>query len=338
MTSESYYEPLTVSVTAEDAGKTVRTVLERRLGVSRRLLSKLKLTDEGITLNGVRVYTTARVKEGDIIRIRMARESSDDILPEPMPLSIVYEDADLLVVDKPAGLIVHPTHGHYTGTLAGGVVHHWQERGEIVRFRPVNRLDEHTSGLIAIAKNPYVHQQLSEQHRNGTIRKVYRAYVYGVPDPPAGTVDAPIGRTPGMPHVRTVLPEGYPSVTHYATEEIFGGGRAAMVRLRLETGRTHQIRVHMKHIGCPLIGDGMYGPEEGRKVPGWEEAAGRQALHAETLGLLHPVRRERMEWTSPLPPELAALESRLRQANDVPADAPADAPANAPADSPADSP
>ncbi|MGG4033775.1 RluA family pseudouridine synthase, partial [Paenibacillus cisolokensis] len=106
MTSESYYEPLTVSVTAEDAGKTVRTVLERRLGVSRRLLSKLKLTDEGITLNGVRVYTTARVKEGDIIRIRMARESSDDILPEPMPLSIVYEDADLLVVDKPAGLIV----------------------------------------------------------------------------------------------------------------------------------------------------------------------------------------------------------------------------------------
>lgn len=305
-----YYKALTVEVGADMAGKDVRTVLERKLGVSRSLLSRLKLTEYGITINGVRAYTTAKVAEGDQVAIRMEEEISEDILPQELPLSIVFEDDYLLVVNKPAGIIVHPTKGHYTNTLANGIVHHWQTQGERVRFRPVHRLDEDTSGLVVIAKNPYIHQQLSEQLQAGTIMKIYCAYVYGKPTPADGTVDAPIDRDPDDPHVRIVTPEGYPSVTHYKTVAVFDEGQASRVRLKLETGRTHQIRVHMKHIGCPLIGDGMYGLQSGR-VDEWETIAGRQALHAETLGLTHPMTKEWVEWTAALPPDLWALEQEL---------------------------
>ncbi|NIK66832.1 RluA family pseudouridine synthase [Paenibacillus sp. BK720] len=307
-----YYKALAVEVGADLAGKDVRTVLERKLGVSRSLLSRIKLTEYGITVNGARAYTTAKVTEGDWVAIRMEEEISEDILPQDLPLSIVFEDDYLLVVNKPAGIIVHPTKGHYTNTLANGIVHHWQVKGERVRFRPVHRLDEDTSGLVVIAKNPYIHQQLSEQLQAGTIVKIYCAFVYGLPSPADGTVDAPIDRDPEDPHVRIVTPEGYPSITHYKTVAVFGEGLASRVRLKLETGRTHQIRVHMKHIGCPLIGDGMYGLRAG-KVDEWETIAGRQALHAETLGLTHPMTKEWIEWTAALPPDLVQLELALRE-------------------------
>ncbi|WP_419872064.1 RluA family pseudouridine synthase [Candidatus Pristimantibacillus sp. PTI5] len=311
-----YYRALVAVVRDTEHGKTVRTVLERQLGVSRKLLSQVKLTEHGLTVNEVRAYTTAPVAAGDIIRVRMEREVSEDILPQPIPIQIVFEDEDLLIINKPAGMIVHPTHGHYTGTLANGVVHHWQEKGERVRFRPVHRLDEETSGLVAIAKTSYVHQQLSEQMQANGFLKLYRAYVYGSPVPDKGTVDAPIDRNPDQPHIRIVTPEGYPSITHYETLSSFGSSygkpAAAAVRLKLETGRTHQIRVHMKHIGCPLIGDKMYGPEEGSDED-WENTAGRQALHAEILGFTHPLTKQWMEWQASLPPELELLEQKLSE-------------------------
>lgn len=309
-----YYRPLVAVVSEAEHGKSVRTVLERQLGISRKLLSQVKLTEHGLTVNESRAYTTAPVAAGDIIRVRMEREVSGDILPQPIPIQIVFEDEDLLIINKPAGMIVHPTHGHYTGTLANGVVYHWQKKGERVRFRPVHRLDEETSGLVAVAKTSYVHQQLSEQMQANGFLKLYRAYVYGCPDPAKGTVDAPIDRNPNEPHIRIVTPEGYPSVTHYETVKSFGSSvnktAAAAVRLKLETGRTHQIRVHMKHIGCPLIGDKMYGPEQGA-VEAWEAAAGRQALHAEILGFTHPITKQWMEWQAALPPELDLLERTL---------------------------
>ncbi|WP_445670197.1 RluA family pseudouridine synthase [Paenibacillus sp. PL2-23] len=313
--NEQYYAPLVVKVAAEDAGKEVRKVLERRLGVSRKLLSQVKLTEHGLTVNEQRVYTNAKVAAGDIIRLRMEREQSDDILPQPIPLDIVYEDEYLLIVNKPAGMIVHPTHGHYTGTLANGVVRHWLDKGEKVRFRPIHRLDEETSGLVAIAKTGYVHQQLSEQLQAGEMTKLYRAYVYGVPPEQSGVVDEPIDRDKEQPHLRVVTPEGYPSLTRYEVMRSYKGDSglaASSVRLKLETGRTHQIRVHMKHVGCPLIGDKLYGPGE-NGVAEWESAVGRQALHAETLGLTHPMLRVRMEWTAALPAELAHLEQLLSQ-------------------------
>jgi len=327
-----YYKPLVVHVDEQDAGMQVRNVLQRKLGVSRKLLSQVKQTEHGLTVNDCRVYTTHLVEPGDVIRVRMAKEISEDILPEPIPIQIVFEDDNLLIVSKPAGMIVHPTHGHYTGTMANGIVHYWKEKGEKVRFRPVHRLDEDTSGLVAIAKTSFVHQQLSEQMQAGTVLKLYRAYVYGKPQPRNGIVNEPIDRNPEEPHIRIVTPDGYPSVTHYETieaydaggmgiaERILADGRqrqaASSVRLKLETGRTHQIRVHMQHIGCPLIGDKMYGLAEGA-VPEWEEAVGRQALHAETLGLTHPVTRQWMVWHAPLPPELEALERAVKQQEEI---------------------
>lgn len=320
---ERYYAPLVVVVDAQDAGKQVRTVLERRLGVSRNLLSQVKQTEHGLTLNEERVYTSAKVSEGDVLRLRMEREESDDILPEPIPFEIVYEDDSLLIANKPAGMVVHPTHGHYTGTLANAVVRHWKERGERVRFRPIHRLDEETSGLVAIAKTGYVHQQVSEQLQAGEVDKRYRAYVYGKPEPAIGTVDEPIDRDAEQPHLRVVRADGYPSVTHYETAETFGGWQAdsavqgaaewtaSAVKLKLETGRTHQIRVHMRHIGCPLIGDKLYGLGGGG-LEQWEAVAGRHALHAETLSFVHPLTGARMTWHAPLPPELARLEETLR--------------------------
>ncbi|MFD0961384.1 RluA family pseudouridine synthase [Paenibacillus chungangensis] len=315
--SELYYKPLTVYATSDDEGKQVRTLLQRRLGVSRKLLSQVKLTEHGLTLNGRRVYTTAIVSAGDVVQLRMLREESDDILPEDIPIRIVYEDEYLLIVNKPAGLIVHPTHGHYTGTLANGVVRHWQTAGEKVRFRPIHRLDEETSGLVAIAKTSYVHQQLSEQLQAGTVDKQYLAFVHSIPEPSSGTVQGPIDRDPDRPHYRIVTPDGYPSVTHYETVRTYrwgerSGDAASLVRLKLETGRTHQIRVHMRHIGCPLIGDKMYSIEK-LTVQLLEEAAGRQALHAERLGLTHPMTKQRMEWQAPLPDEFITLERILSE-------------------------
>jgi 23S rRNA pseudouridine1911/1915/1917 synthase len=311
MSESDYYNPLSVTATEREDGMQVRTILERKLGVSRKLLSKLKLTELGLTVNGMRVYTSDRVHTGDVVTIRMEKEYSDDILPEPLPIDVVFEDDDLLIVNKPAGIIVHPTHGHYTGTLANGVVQYWAERGEIVRFRPIHRLDEHTSGLVVIAKTPYVHQQLSEQLQADEIEKRYLAFVHNRPEPYAGTVNEPIDRDPERPHLRIVTPDGYASVTHYETAAVYGDGQAACVRLKLETGRTHQIRVHMKHIGCPLIGDDMYGPDEG---PGEaDEVAGRQALHAESIAFTHPITRERMKWTALLPDDLRRLELYLQE-------------------------
>ncbi|XEC93452.1 RluA family pseudouridine synthase [Paenibacillus tarimensis] len=318
MTEDNYYPPLELIIVPEDDGKMVRTVLERRLGVSRKLMSRLKLTEEGIMLNGKRVYTTERVEAGDRLTLRMEQETSDDILPEPMPLDIVFEDEALLIVNKPAGIIVHPTHGHYTGTLAGGVVHYWREKGEKFRFRPIHRLDQDTSGLVAIAKNPYVHQQLSEQMQRGEVEKAYCAFVYGAPEPQAGTVNEPIDRDPEMPHVRIVTASGYPSVTHYETARTYGNREAALVRLSLETGRTHQIRVHMLHIGCPLIGDKMYRSKEGAPMPQWaaeaEETVSRQALHALRLAFVHPYSKRRVEYIAPLPEDLIRLEHLLEYA------------------------
>lgn len=314
MSGRTYYEPIEWIVSEADGGMTLRTLLAKRLGVSRKLMSKLKLTDEGITVNGKRVYTSHKVEAGDRIALRMEAERSDDILPQEMPLSILYEDAHLLVLNKPAGIIVHPTHGHYVNTLANGVVYHWEQAGASFRFRPVHRLDQDTSGVIVVAKNGYIHQQVSEQMQRGEVDKAYVAFVIGHPLPPAGTVNAPIDRNPASPHFRIVTPSGYPSVTHYETLRQYGGGQAAKVRLVLETGRTHQIRVHMQHIGCPLVADAMYRGEAAAQPP-WlaaaEAAAGRQALHAVELSLTHPMTGERMKFQAPLPDDLMQLEQLL---------------------------
>ncbi|MEO3943850.1 RluA family pseudouridine synthase [Gorillibacterium sp. CAU 1737] len=322
---QSYYEPLVYLVPESDAGMKLGNVLKNRMGISRTLMTRMKQTEQGITVNGARTYTDAVVQAGDRVEARMRKEESEDILPEPMELAILHEDDHLLILNKPPGAIVHPTHGHYTGTLANGVVWHWQQNGELVRFRPVHRLDQETSGVLAIAKNPFVHQHISEQMQRGTVDKEYRAIVRGRLEAAEGTVDAPIARDADNPRVRIVTPEGDRAVTHFRTEEAHEEG--TVVQIRLETGRTHQIRVHMRHLGHPLYGDKMYGvggEAETGIIPGREEALlepsfdeeregiARQALHAEKLAFVHPGTGERMTFTAPLPLDMQHLIERLR--------------------------
>ncbi|WP_018753070.1 RluA family pseudouridine synthase [Paenibacillus sanguinis] len=316
-----YYEPITYLVTEAEQGWTVKSVLQRRLGVSRKLMSRIKLTERGVELNGERVFISVMVKAGDMVSISLEKESSNDILPEPIPFDIIYEDAALLVVNKASGIIVHPTHGHYTGTLANGVVHYWQEKGEQFRFRPVHRLDQETSGLLAIAKNAYVHQHISEQMIAGKVLKKYTALVHGCPSPGEGTLEGPIDRDPAEPHRRIVTPSGYPALTFYKVVQCYGQG--ARVELRLGTGRTHQIRVHMAEFGHPLIGDKFYGlPQKPALEHGdisalptnqdWNEAIGRHALHASELGFRHPLTGEDLVFQVELPDDMHRLQELMR--------------------------
>ncbi|WP_433752191.1 RluA family pseudouridine synthase [Paenibacillus amylolyticus] len=314
-----YYSPIVYTVTEQEDGWLLKTVLQRRLLVSRKLLSKIKLTEQGVMLNGERVYISVKVAAGDVVEVRMEQEESDDILPEPIPFTVLYEDEHLLIVNKDAGIIVHPTHGHYTGTLANGVVHYWKSMGERFRFRPIHRLDQETSGVLAIAKNPYVHQHVSEQMIAGTVDKKYIALVHGSPVPEQGSVDGPIDRDPEEPHRRIVTPDGYAARTLYTTLTRWSGGSASAISLKLESGRTHQIRVHMTSIGCPLIGDRMYKTLPVHEIDeqtmavrekrdSWIE---RQALHACELTFEHPILQKRMTFQAPFPADMAALEQRL---------------------------
>lgn len=308
---KDYYPPLTVIATPEDEGKTIRDVLERAFGVSSKLLAAVRMTDYGLTINEERVYISAPVQAGEVIRLRMLKEYSEDIMPQPMLLSIVYEDDFLLIVNKPAGIVVHPTHGHYTNTLANGVTAYWQQQGKQYRFRPIHRLDEETSGLVAIAKNPYIHQQLSEQLQQGKVDKRYAAIVYGAPIPSEGCIEGPIARDPNKPHLRIVTSNGAPSKTIYELKESYCGGNAdsnvaSLISLKLLTGRTHQIRVHMRSIGHPLIGDKLYGIESMKKEQ-LEHLMTRHALHAEQLGFYHPMTKHYMSWQAPMPEDMEQL-------------------------------
>jgi len=323
----SYYKPLEYIVPAEEDGFVLRTILQKRLMISRKLMSRLKLTEQGITVNGERKYIDVLLRAGDRVAVRMETETSDDILPQPMPIEVIHEDEHLFIVNKEAGRIVHPTKGHYTNTVANGVVHLWRSRGDTYRFRPIHRLDQDTSGVLAIAKNAYAHQYVSDQFQEGRVRKTYLAIVYGIVSDDSGVVDGPIDRDPNEPHVRIVTPDGYASTTHYETAErfpeAFGGFGASLVRLRPVTGRTHQIRVHMKHIGHPLVGDGLYARElEGRlysesetatSSPGLQPPIGRQALHAADLSFLHPGSGERTIYEAPLPEDMRSLLAALRE-------------------------
>jgi 23S rRNA pseudouridine1911/1915/1917 synthase len=308
----SYYAPIIYDIPAEEDGWILKTILQKRMHVSRSLLSRLKQTEQGIMLNGERVYISVRVSVGDRVEVRMEQEESTDILPQNLPLDIIHEDEHLLIVNKPAGMIVHPTHGHYMNTIANAVVYYWQQNGQNVRFRPVHRLDQETSGVLAIAKNPYVHQWISEQMIAQQTKKEYIALVHGRVLADKGTIDAPIDRNPESPHLRIVIDTGYPSVTHFEVVQRYP--EITQVRLWLDTGRTHQIRVHMKSIGHPLVGDKLYLTDESGEALQFNDPSltmDRQALHAEKLGFIHPSTKQWIEFTAELPVDMVAFLSRL---------------------------
>ena len=252
---------------------------------------------DGITLDGVPVLPSHRfffdrVKSLLTIRLR-EEEASEHIAPVPLPLTIVYEDEDLLVLDKPPDMPIHPSMGNYENTLANALAYYYEQQERPFIFRCINRLDRDTSGLLIVAKNAYSSVVLSAQMKERHIHREYLAVVQGLA-PERGTIDAPIGRQPGSVIARCVDPvSGEPAITHYTRVAASPDGTYSLMRIHLDTGRTHQIRVHMGHIGHPLPGDFLYCPDY--------RHFGRQPLHSHRLSFTHPVTGEEMTFTSPLP-------------------------------------
>lgn len=265
------------------------------------------IKDGHVLVNGFTVKPNYKVAEGDIIAVTVPKPEETEIAPEPMDLEIVYEDSHVIVVNKPRGLVVHPAAGHYTGTLVNGLLHHCKDLSGINgKLRPgiVHRIDKDTSGLVMAAKNDQAHQSLAQQLKDHTVTRKYIAVVHGVVQHDIGTVDAPIGRDSYDRKLFTVTEKNSRhAVTHFTVTERLK--EFSVLELKLETGRTHQIRVHMKYIGYPLVGDPFYGKSRDKEMKG-------QALHAAVLGFVHPVSGEYLEFSAPLPEDMRQLLERLR--------------------------
>ena len=293
------------TVAADEDGRSVGAVLGGALGFSRDEVLRLTRL-RAIRLNGRRTTPAARVRPGDVVAASTDPEGAPSVEPWPLELRVVAEDDEVLVVDKPAGVLVHPVLRGQTGTLANAVAHRDLLRGIRARVHPVHRLDRDTSGLVLFARTPPAHRQLDALLRGHALRREYLALVHGrVPDD-AGTVDAPIGRDPAEPARRAVRADGAPARTRFRVLERFPG--ATLLRLELDTGRTHQVRVHLRHLGHPVLGDPVYGP-------GGPQPIARQALHAARLSYPHPATGAPAVFESPLPPDMVELRERLRAAS-----------------------
>lgn len=268
----------------------------RRQGYSRQNLTELKKIWDSVQLNGAGCILKETLSAGDELAVRIEEtEISEKILPTQIPVNVVYEDEDLLVVNKPAGLPMHPSMKNYEYSLANALVWHYQQQGRTFVFRCANRLDRDTSGLTVIARHMFSANILSGMGYRHEIEREYLAIVRGQVRPDSGTIDAPLSRKEGSVIERKVdFEHGERAVTHYHVVEEKNGH--SLVSLRLETGRTHQIRIHMKYLGFPLIGDYLYNPDM--------EHISRQALHSYRLGFSHPITGERMNFTAPLPEDM----------------------------------
>ena len=290
---------LELPITAELAGIKVDTLLKKRLGLSGTVVRQVKWLPEGILLDGVRVNTRVCPVEGQVLSVQLSDpERRSGILPAPGQLDIVYEDEDIIVLNKAPGLSVHPGPGHFSDTLGNFLLYYYDQSGQECDFHPVHRLDRGTSGLMVAAKHPHAQEVLKNQLHTEDFRREYLAVCEGVPSPAEGTVDAPLGSKPGSLVEQWVTPEGKSARTHYRVLEVNKG--RALLHLRLDTGRTHQIRVHMAHLGHPLTGDFLYGTEDHDLIP-------RPALHSAFLSFRHPVSGEKLNFSIPLPKDMEGL-------------------------------
>lgn len=286
------------TVPPEDNGATVRHILRARLHFSAHAISRLVRVPDGILVNGQPVHTPFVLQTGDRLDVQTAdhRPPSAVITPGPWPLPVLWEDEHMLVVNKPAGMTAHASNFlPDTPTVAGALA--WSRGAEFI-FHPVSRLDKGTTGLMVIAKSGYVHDLLRRSLHTPDFRREYRAVCVGRPVPDKGTIDAPIGRDTRSAVARMVRPDGSPAVSHY--QVLKTQGAFSLLRLRPETGRTHQLRVHMASIGCPLVGDWLYGVENLTLIS-------RPALHSAALALVHPVTRELISVSAPIPNDMQRL-------------------------------
>ncbi len=288
-------ENLVTRIHPNENGWMLKQVIYGRLGLSRGLLRRMK-AGGAVYLNGEPAYITQRGQSGDTLEIQFA-DTATNLPDEDVGLDVVYEDSSLVLINKQAGMAVHPTRTYQSGTVANGLAHMWRERGYQRRVRLLHRLDRDTSGLLLVAKDPYAYQRLSQQLQNGCLQRRYLAVVEGPLPQTQGTVDQPIGRHPGSEgHSlrRAVRADGRRAVTHFRLLQHYRD--CTLVELNLETGRTHQIRVHMQWLGCPLVGDTMYESS----LPGF----GRQALHAYRMSFIHPRTQEAVIKTAPMPEDM----------------------------------
>lgn len=296
-------------VLSQEAGNRIDRILSGRYeGITRSYLQKL-VKDGNVTVNGKSCKVSLKPAPGDLIRVEFPANEELQIIPEPIPLDILYEDSDLIVVNKPKGMVVHPAAGHYSGTLVNALMYHCRDSlsgiNGVLRPGIVHRIDQNTTGSLIVCKNDAAHQSIAEQLRVHSITRKYRAIVHGriTAD---GTVHTTIGRHPQRRKEMAVnVPGGKDAVTHYRVLETFD--QFTYVECQLETGRTHQIRVHMKSIGHPVLGDEVYGPA---KCP----FAGLQGqtLHAMTIGFIHPSTGAYLELQAPLPEYFEKLLKKLR--------------------------
>ena len=289
---------LLLPIVRDQEGSTVDTLLRRTLHLSGTSVKRTKRVPDGILLDGIPAFVTVRVRAGQVLSVLVGDTEADDTLrPVPGPLNIVYEDGDILILNKAPGIAVHPSPDHSDNTIGNFLSNYYRISGQTARFRPVNRLDRGTSGLMCVAKHAHAHERLKEQLHTPAFRRVYLAVCDGCPPEEEGVVDAPIGRAEDSLLRREVRPDGAPARTRY---QVCTAGVRSLVRLELDTGRTHQIRVHMAHLGCPLTGDFLYGREDPALIS-------RAALHSWSLSLIHPVTGVPMTWTAPLPSDLRRL-------------------------------
>lgn len=293
---------LTYWITEEKEGQKVLNFL-RREGFSKHILTGLKTTPQGLLLNGSRPFGDTLLKKGDCLQVRLVDETpSEKIIPTPMELHILYEDEDLLVINKEADVPVHPSIGNYENTLANGVAWYYGQKGQDFIFRCINRLDRDTTGALILGKNAYSAAKLSQMMRNRQIQRTYLALAKGK-TPKMGTISAPIGRVRESAILRQVdFRSGEAACTHY--QRLDYRNDLSLLELHLDTGRTHQIRVHMQYLGYPLIGDYLYYPSYDR--------IGRQALHSYQLTLVHPVTGKPLLFQAPVPRDMT--EAFLKEA------------------------
>ena len=298
------------TIETDDVNNRVDVFLNEEMeDISRSALQK-NIEKGNITVNGEKISKNYKLRIGDIVEAELPPPENIDIVPEDIPLDIMYEDDDLIVINKPQNMVVHPAPGHYTGTLVNALMFHCGDNlsgiNGVLRPGIVHRIDKDTSGVLVIAKSDLAHKGLSEQLAEHSMKRVYNAIVYNSFSEESGTVDRNIDRSKNdRKKMAVVMQGGRNAVTHYKVIEKLG--KYTWVELQLETGRTHQIRVHMSYIGHPLLGDPVYGP---KKCP---FNLNGQVLHAKVLGFIHPRTGEYMEFNSELPDYFSSLIERLKK-------------------------
>jgi 23S rRNA pseudouridine1911/1915/1917 synthase len=329
LTPELEPKKMTIQVSRVQTSMRIDVYLAQQVENATRNKVQEAIEEGRVLVNGRPVKSNYRIKSCDLIQITFLRPPAPDLAPEDIPIEIIYEDDDLMVVNKAAGMVVHPAFGNWTGTLANAILHHiGKDADELDKseLRPgiVHRLDKDTSGLIILAKNPTALHRLATQFARRQVEKVYKAIAWGVPDPPSGTIRTNIGRSRKNRKVMANFPyeglEGKHAITDYDVAENLC--YFSLISVTLHTGRTHQIRAHLQHLGHPILGDETYGGATARTLPFSKseqftrnllEMIPRQALHAETLRFRQPTTGELLTFTAPLPDDMQGVLEKIRK-------------------------